>query len=132
MVLTLLVCILLAGCFGWGTDAPAEGEDDETNESNREEGNESPPPEDGGEDEPAEEYAGPDEIRVKGVTHMETENGLDHDEITLSNTNDELPLPIGGWEVETDNQDQRISIEEGVVIEPGGTYTVQSQEGERS
>lgn len=51
--------------------------------------------------------------------------------MTRSPSRTRTVLPIGGWEVETDGQDQRISIEEGVVIKPGGTYTVQPQEGEK-
>lgn len=51
--------------------------------------------------------------------------------MTRSPSRTRTSLPIGGWEVETEGQDQRISIEEGVVIKPGGTYTVQPQEGEK-
>lgn len=79
----------------------------------------------------ATEYASPDDIRVDGVTHMESDSALDSDEITLSNTNDELALPIGGWEIAFEDGDQRIPIEEGTVIEPGDTRTIQLEDGEK-
>ncbi|WP_336363657.1 carboxypeptidase regulatory-like domain-containing protein [Halalkalicoccus salilacus] len=77
------------------------------------------------------EYASPDDIRVEGVTHMESQADLESDEITVSNTNDELPLPIGGWEIAFEEGEQRITIEEGTVIEPGETRTIQLGEGEK-
>ncbi|WP_336343359.1 carboxypeptidase regulatory-like domain-containing protein [Halalkalicoccus ordinarius] len=79
----------------------------------------------------ATEYASPDDIRVDGVTHMESDSDLDSDEITLANTNDELALPIGGWEIAFEGTDQRISIDEGTVIEPGDTRTIQLEDGEK-
>lgn len=82
-------------------------------------------------DEPTEEYANPGDIRVDGVTHMESEASLDHDAVTLHNTNEELVLPIGGWEIEMDGQDQRVTIDEGTVIEPGENHTIQFADGEK-
>ncbi len=78
-----------------------------------------------------EEYASPDDIRVEGVTHMESQADLESDEITVTNTNDELALPVGGWEIAFEEGEQRIPIEEGTVIEPGETRTIQLGDGEK-
>ncbi|MEM4782543.1 MAG: carboxypeptidase regulatory-like domain-containing protein [Halalkalicoccus sp.] len=113
-----------------GTDAPDDEEEeieDDTDESDApeddEEAEEDTPDED--------EYASPADIAVESVTHME-EAGTNHDSITLTNTNDELPLLIDGWEIEMEGQDDRIPIEEEIVIEPGESHTIEFEEGEKT
>jgi hypothetical protein len=97
-------------------DAPEEDETDE------EEADEDAPAED-------EQYASPDAIEIEGVTHMES--GTDHDEITVTNTHDELALPISGWEIELDGQDERIAIADDTIIEPGESHTIALGDGEK-
>lgn len=153
-VFAVVGCVLLAGCSGLGIDAPpddgdveededVEEADDEEEPPNAEEGadegdsertDESAPPGDDPADDADEdgEHAGPDALQVVGVTHMEREGSLDHDAITLANVDDERALPIGGWEIELDGQDERIPIEEDAMIEPESIHTVQLSEGEKS
>lgn len=81
--------------------------------------------------EDTEEYAGPNDFRIEGVTHMESDADLERDQVTVTNTNDELALPIGGWEIAFEGTDQRVTIEEGTVIEPGESQTIPLGDGEK-
>jgi hypothetical protein len=139
---TLLIvgCILLAGCSGWSDDGPAddiEDADDNIEETDDvvDETEDLSDSENGDKNDKREntagEYADPDDAHVIDVIHMERETGLNHDEIVLSNTNDEHPLQISGWEIETDRQDQRVSLEERTVIGPGETQIIQFEDSEK-
>ena len=99
-------------------EAPEEDDTPEDNEVDEEDA----PEED-------EQYASPDDIEIEGVTHMES--GTDHDEVTVTNTHDELALPISGWEIEFDGQDERITIADDTVIEPGESHTIALGDGEK-
>lgn len=103
-------------------EAPEEDDTPEDDEVDEEEVDEDAPEED-------EQYASPDDIEIEGVTHMES--GTDHDEVTVTNTHDELALPISGWEIEFDGQDERITIADDTVIEPGESHTIALGDGEK-
>lgn len=148
LVVVLVGCVLLAGCAGWGGDGATDDDDigedegddleeidDEADDETDEPDDADASPEEGDDaddasEEDEEEYASPDDVEVEGVSHMETTT--DHDEITLVNTNDELALSIQGWQIELDGQeDERITVDEEIVIEPDESYTYQFPEGEK-
>lgn len=81
--------------------------------------------------EESEEYASPNDLRIDGVTHMESDADLEHDQVTVTNTNDDLARPIGGWEIVFEGTDQRVTIDEGTVLEPGETETIPLGDGEK-
>lgn len=150
----VISCILLAGCSDWSSDSPVNNgdlEDDDSDdledvhEEANDDGNGEVDEDNADDDEMDEDedtsetgvhegddtdagYASPNDIQVENVTHMQSELGIEHNMIALTNTNDELVLPIGDWEIEVDNQDQRIPIEEGTEIEPGDVHTVAFEE----
>jgi hypothetical protein len=151
-VLIVVACVLLAGCSSWGGDGPADDEEieeDESDDLEEADGEADDEPDEADEDgiddetddaddengideeeEVDEEYASPDNIEVEGVTHME-EAGTNHDEITVTNTHDELTLSINGWEIEMDGQDERVTIDNDAVIEPSESYTIEFEDGEK-
>lgn len=145
-VLIVVACVLLAGCSSWGGDGPADDEEieedesddleeaddeaDDADEDGIDDETDDTDDENGIDEEVDEEYASPDNIEIEGVTHME-EAGTDHDEITVTNTHDELTLSINGWEIEMDDQDERITIDDDAVIEPSESYTIEFEDGEK-
>lgn len=87
-------------------------------------------------DEPNEttQYASPSDLELDEINHMGGEAGPDRDEATFRNTNQEHPLPVGGWTVETNNEhwNGQVVIPEGTVLGPGETVTVQFPTGEKA
>lgn len=80
------------------------------------------------------QYASPSDLELDDYEHMGGEAGPDRDEATFRNTNQEHPLPVGGWTVETNNEhwNGQVVISEGTVLGPGETVTVQFPTGEKA